>query len=150
MGTALSVVDNSDFAPSGLTALVPLLILASQGSSPCFPFQTARFLMAFHVFVFVFLLVVCLLLSLARLGRLDGFPLRPSSSRGGAKRTTVQRLLKPRCSDDCPACRLASTSSLGGVPAPAPVRSWPEVKSLYWLLGTSVREKGTLRSEICK
>jgi hypothetical protein len=85
--------------------------------------------MAFHVFVFVFLLVVCLLLSLARLGRLDGFPLRPSSSRGGAKRTTVQRLLKPRATDDCPACRLASTSSLGGRPTPAPVRSWPEVKS---------------------
>jgi transposase-like protein len=85
--------------------------------------------MAFHVFVFVFLLVVCLLLSLARLGRLDGFPLRPSSSRGGAKRTTVRRLLKPRAPDDCPACRLASTSSLGGGPTPAPVRSWPEVKS---------------------
>jgi transposase-like protein len=85
--------------------------------------------MAFHVFVFVFLLVVCLLLSLARLGRLDGFPLRPSSSRGGAKRTTVQRLLKPRAPDDCPACRLASTSSLGGRPTPAPVRSWLEVKS---------------------
>jgi hypothetical protein len=85
--------------------------------------------MAFHVFVFVFLLVVCLLLSLARLGRLDWFPRRPSSSRGGAKRTTVQRLLKPRCPDDCPVCRLASTASSGGEPAPVPVRPWREVKS---------------------
>ena len=32
------VVDNSNFSPNGLTALVTLLILASQGRSPCFPF----------------------------------------------------------------------------------------------------------------
>ncbi len=64
--------------------------------------------------VFVFLLVVCLLLSLARLGRLDWFPLRPSSSKGRAKRSTLQRLLSPRCPDDCPACRLASTPASGG------------------------------------
>ena len=37
--------------------------------------------MALHVFVFVFLLVVCLLFSLARLGRLDWFPFRPSLRR---------------------------------------------------------------------
>ena len=73
--------------------------------------------------------LVCLLLSLARLGRLCWFHLRPSSSRGGAKRTTLHRLLKPRSPDDCPACRLASTASSGGGPAPAPVRPWPEVKS---------------------
>jgi hypothetical protein len=36
----------------------------------------------------------------------------------------------PRCPDDCPACRLASIASLGGGPAPAPVRPWREVKSL--------------------
>ena len=83
--------------------------------------------MALHVFVF--LLVVCLLLSLARLGRLDWFPLRPSSSRGGAKRTTLHRLLKPRSPDDCPTCRLASPASSGVEPAPAPVRPWREVKS---------------------
>jgi hypothetical protein len=65
----------------------------------------------------------------ARLGRLCWFHLRPSSSRGGAKRTTLHRLLKPRSPDDCPACRLASTASSGGGPAPAPVRPWPEVKS---------------------
>jgi hypothetical protein len=62
--------------------------------------------------VFVFLLVVCLLLSLSLLGRLDWFPLRPSSSRGEVKRTTVQHLLKPRSPDDCPTCRLGSTPSL--------------------------------------
>src|SRR3989440_11423129 len=96
-------------------------------SSPFSPFQTARIFMALHVFVF--LLVVCLLLSLAMLWRLDWFPLRPSSSKGGAKRTTLHRLLKPRCPDDCPACRLVSTASSGVEPAPAPVRPWREVKS---------------------
>jgi IS1 family transposase len=83
--------------------------------------------MALHAFVF--LLVVCLLLSLARLRRLCWFPLQLSSSRGGAKRTTLHRLLKPRTPDDCPACRLASTGSSCGGPAPAPVRPWREVKS---------------------
>ncbi|HLX58548.1 MAG TPA: hypothetical protein VKR83_16140 [Ktedonobacteraceae bacterium] len=43
--------------------------------------------------------------------------------------STLPRLLKPRCPDDCPACRLASTSSSGGRPASAPVRPWREVKS---------------------
>jgi hypothetical protein len=46
--------------------------------------------MAVHVYVF--LLVACLLLSLARLGRLCLFPLRPSTSRGGAKRSALHRL----------------------------------------------------------
>lgn len=83
--------------------------------------------MALHVYVF--LLVVCLLLSLALLWRLCWFPLRPSSSRGGAKHTTLHRLLKPRCPDDCPTCRLASTPSSGAGTAHAPVRPWSEVKS---------------------
>src|SRR5216683_3970086 len=96
-------------------------------SSPCSPFQVVRIRMALHVFVF--LLVVCLLLSLALLWRLDWFPLRPSSSKGGAKRTTLHRLLKPRSPDNCPACRLGSTPSSGARPAPAPVRPWSEVKS---------------------
>jgi hypothetical protein len=85
--------------------------------------------MVLHMFVFVFLLVVCLFLSLALLWRLDWFHRRPSHARGGTKRPTVQRLLKPRCPDDCPACRLASTASSGGEPAPEPVRPWREVKS---------------------
>ena len=85
--------------------------------------------MALHLVVFVFLLVVCLLLSLARLGRLDWFPLRPSLLAGGAKHSRLPRLLKPRTPLDCTACRLASTSSSGGGSAPASVRPWSEVKS---------------------
>ena len=81
--------------------------------------------MSLHVFVF--LLVVCLLLALVLLWPLDWFPLRLSSSRGRAKRSTLHRLLKPRTPDDCPACRLASAPSFGG--GPAPVRPWREVKS---------------------
>jgi IS1 family transposase/transposase-like protein len=85
--------------------------------------------MALHLFVFVFLLVVCLIISLALLWRLDWFPLRPASSKGEAKRSTRHRLLKPRSPDDCPACRLASPASSAADPAPAPVRPWREVKS---------------------
>jgi transposase-like protein len=81
--------------------------------------------MGLHVFLFVFFL----LLFLALLWRLDWLHLRPSSSRGGAKRSTIHRLLKPRSPDDCPACRLGSTPSMGGGPAFVPVRPWPEVKS---------------------
>src|SRR6266567_8169094 len=81
------------------------------------------------VHVFVFLLVVCLLFSLALLWRLDWFPFRPSSSAGGAKRSMFHRLLKPRTPDDCPACHLAFPASSTRGPAPAPVRPWREVKS---------------------
>ena len=81
------------------------------------------------VHLYVFQLVVCFILSLALLWRLCWFPLRPSSSRGEAIHSRAQRLLKPRCPDDCPACRLASTSSLGIGPVSAPVRPWHEVKS---------------------
>ena len=78
--------------------------------------------------VFVFLLVVCLLLTLALLWRL-WLPLQLSHSRGRAKRTTLHRLLKPRCPDDCPACRHASTPVSGRGRASTPVRPWSEVKS---------------------
>jgi IS1 family transposase len=90
------------------------------------PISSDEDVMSLHVFVF--LLVVCLLL-LALLWRFDWFPFRPSSSRGGVKRSTFHRLLKPRSPDDCPACRLASTASSAGEPAPVPVRPWCEVKS---------------------
>ena len=72
---------------------------------------------------FVILLVVCLLLSLALLWRLYRFHVRSPSSLGGAKRTTLHRLLKPRCPDDCPACHLGSTPSSSGGPAHADVAS---------------------------
>jgi hypothetical protein len=65
--------------------------------------------MSVHVYIFLF--VVGLFLSLALLWRLLWYPLRPSHSRGEAKRSTLHRLLKPRCPDDCPACRLACTPS---------------------------------------
>src|SRR5512142_2532877 len=89
--------------------------------------QAARISMALHVFLF--LLVVCLLLTLALLCRLCWLYLQPSHSRGGAKRSRLQRLLKPRGPDDCPACRLASTPSPSVRPVLAPVRPWSEVKS---------------------
>lgn len=147
-----TVVDNADTYPNGLTALSSRPILAAQGGSPCFPFSTARILMALHEFVFVFLLIVCLLLSLVLLWRLDWFPLRSASPRGAAKRTRLPRLLKPRTPDDCPACRLTSTPSSGKGPASAPVRPWNAVKgrrggvpkrigynpSRWWIIRTSL------------
>jgi IS1 family transposase len=80
--------------------------------------------------VHVFLLVFFLICSLALLCTLCCPYYGPVQSRAAAKvRTMLPRLLKPRSPDDCPACRLASTPSLGGGPAPLPVRPWPEVKS---------------------
>jgi hypothetical protein len=81
------------------------------------------------VHVSIFLLVVGPLLSLALLWHLCWFPLRSSSSRGGTKRSTLHRLLKPRTPDDCPACRLASVPLSVGGPAPVHVRPWHEGKS---------------------
>jgi transposase-like protein/IS1 family transposase len=81
------------------------------------------------IHVYVLLLVVCLLLLLVRLGRLDWLHLQPFHLRGKAKRNTLHRLLKPRTPDDCPACRLASSASSAGEPVPVPVRPWCEVKS---------------------
>ncbi len=86
-------------------------------------------MMALHVCVFVFLLVVCILLTLALFWRLDWIPLRPASSQGAAKRSGLPRLLKPRTPDGCPACRLGSSALSSGEPAHVPVRPWSEVKS---------------------
>jgi transposase-like protein len=80
--------------------------------------------MAVHVFVF--LLVFILMLSLARLWRLDRLHLQSSPSQAGRRRTLVHRLLRPRTPLDCPICRLSSS---GVRPAPAPARPWCEVKS---------------------
>jgi hypothetical protein len=78
----------------------------------------------------VFLLVFFLLFSLALLCALCWPHHGSAQSRAAAKmRTTLHRLLKPRCPHDCPACRLVSTPSSGGGPAPLPVRPWREVKS---------------------
>jgi hypothetical protein len=76
--------------------------------------------------MFLFLLVFFLILGLARLWPLSWPLLQPSHSQGGALRTTVQRLLKPRTPRDCPACRLCCTPSSAVRPAPAPVRPWRE------------------------
>jgi hypothetical protein len=81
------------------------------------------------LYVFVFLLIDCLLLSMALLWRLGWLRYRPSSSTGEARRSTLHRLLKPRCPDDCPACRLASTPASASGSASAFVRPWCEVKS---------------------
>src|SRR5260221_6619735 len=79
--------------------------------------------------VFVCLLVVCILLSLVPLWGHDWLNLRPSSPRGGAKRSSLPHLLNPRTPDDCAACRLDSPPSLGGGTVSEPVRPWCEVKS---------------------
>ncbi len=83
--------------------------------------------MAFHVFLF--LLVVCFLLSLTLLCRLCWLHRQPSHSKPGAVRTAVQRLLKPRTPLDCLACRLSCDNLSGVGLASAPVRPWREFKS---------------------
>ena len=80
--------------------------------------------MAFHLFLF--LLVVCLILSLTLLCRLCWLHLQPSHSQAGSRHTPLHRLLRPRTPLDCPICRLSSS---GMRPVPAPVRPWSEVKS---------------------
>src|SRR5579863_3629259 len=123
----LSVVDKSDFCPSGLTvpSNTPYYLEALPVS---YFFQAARNVMAFHVFLF--LLVFFLLLSLALLCFLWWPHRGPARSRAAAKiRSTLPRLLKPRSPDDCPACRLASPASSARGPSPLPVRPWSEVKS---------------------
>jgi hypothetical protein len=74
--------------------------------------------------------VFFLLFSLALLCALCWSHQGPAQSRAAAKvRNRLHRLQKPRCPDDCPACRLASARSSGAGPASAHVRPWREVKS---------------------
>src|SRR5215470_10085282 len=141
----LSVVENSDYSANRLTTLVTPLILAAQGSSSCFPFETTRMMMALHVFVFVFLLVVCLFLSLALFWRRDWFHRRPSHSRGGAKRTTAQRLrhrpaaqtiAPPVVSPSLPVWVVGQLFSLA--PEHKPWRMYSSIRSdRAWLLAAS-------------
>ena len=78
----------------------------------------------------VYLLVILLIFSLARLGALCWpHPGLVQPKAEASVRTTLHRLLKPRTPDDCPVCRHASTGSLGAGPVPAPVHPWSEVKS---------------------
>jgi len=78
------------------------------------------------VYVYVFLPVVCLFLSLALLWRLSWLHLQSSHSQTGRRHSLGHRLLRPRTPLDCPICRLRSP---GARPAPVPVRPWSEVKS---------------------
>jgi hypothetical protein len=77
----------------------------------------------------VFLLVCFLTFSLALLCSLCWPHPDPAQSRAAKMHSRLHRLLKPRCPDDCPACRLASIASSVVGPAPVPVRPWYEVKS---------------------
>ena len=82
--------------------------------------------MALHILLF--LLLVCLLLTLVRLCFLCWSHHGPARI-AASKRTSLHRLLKPRTPDDCPACRLGSTPSLAGGTTSVSVRPWCEVKS---------------------
>jgi hypothetical protein len=61
--------------------------------------------MTFHFFLL--LLLFCLLLYLARLCYLSWCHHGPAQLRAAARRTPIQRLLKPRTPRDCLACRLS-------------------------------------------
>jgi IS1 family transposase len=74
--------------------------------------------------------VFFLLFSLALLCALCWTHHGPDQSRAEVSvHSRLPRLLKPRTPLDCPACRLASTPSLGTGPAPTAARPWCEVKS---------------------
>jgi transposase-like protein len=81
------------------------------------------------LYVFLFLLVFFLILTLARLWHLYWPHHNSHHSKAAAMRTTVQRLLKPRTPLDCPACQHSSTLSSVVGPTPLSVRPWREVKS---------------------
>jgi IS1 family transposase len=80
-------------------------------------------------YLFLLLLLSCLILTLAWLWHLYCLHHCPPHSRAVALHTAVHRLLKPRTPLDCPACCLTSTLSSGVEPPPTPVRPWREVKS---------------------
>jgi IS1 family transposase/transposase-like protein len=82
--------------------------------------------MTHHVFL---LLLLCVLLFAVAWLYFLSWPHHGLVRLTAAKRSRFPRHLQPRCPDDCPACRLATPASSSAEPAPAPVRSWCEVKS---------------------
>jgi hypothetical protein len=122
----LTVVDKSDISPTCLTfPLEGPYSLFSEGNPPAH-FKQRECFMNVQVFLLVILLIIALALMCALCLPHHGLV----QLRAAAKvRTKLQRLLKPRTPDDCPACRLASPASSAGVPAPVHVRPWSEVKS---------------------
>ena len=82
--------------------------------------------MTLHVFLLLLLFV--LVFSLTRLCSFH-WPHHCPAQSAAARRTPIQRLLKPRSPHDCPACRLSCTPSSLVEPAPPAVRPWSEVKS---------------------
>jgi hypothetical protein len=63
------------------------------------------------LYLFMFLLLFFLILTLARLWHISWPHHNSPHSKAGAVHTTVQRLLKPRTPLDCPACRHSSILS---------------------------------------
>jgi hypothetical protein len=122
-----SVVDNSDFSPTHLTFLLddPYSTFSEGNGTPP-DFRQRECFMNVPVLLLVFLLIF----SLASLCALCWSYHGPAQSRAEVSvRSRLPRVLKPRCPDDCPTCRLASPALEGAGPVPAPVRPWCEVKS---------------------
>jgi IS1 family transposase/transposase-like protein len=82
--------------------------------------------MTLHMFLLLLLFV--LVLSLTRLCSLH-WPHHCPAQSAAIRRTPIQRLLKPRSPNDCPACCLSCTPTSLVEPAPPAVRPWREVKS---------------------
>jgi hypothetical protein len=122
----LTMVDNSTFLPS-----YPL----DNASLPCLRFQSSPFVSlqaARNVWLFMCLCSCFCSSSYSRLSwlcHLNVLHHDLACARGRAGHPVIHRLLKPRSPDDCPACRLGSTSTSSGGPTPVSVRPWCEVTS---------------------
>jgi IS1 family transposase/transposase-like protein len=82
--------------------------------------------MIVQMFLLVFLLICALALLCALCWPQPGLVQSRAAGKLGSR---LPRLLRPRCPDDCPACRLASPRLSGVGSVPQPVRPWREVKS---------------------
>src|SRR5215469_11679793 len=120
------MVDNSDNSPSCLTfPLDDPYSTFSEGNTPPH-FKRRECSMNLYVSLLVCLLIVSLVLLCVLCWPHPGLV----PSKAAAKiRSRLLRQFKPRCPDDCPACRLASTPASGAESAPPSVRPWSEVKS---------------------